>query len=373
MATYKTYPDDRGQRSFLRKFISLERPVTEAPITMMQKTGTLTFGLLPEEKRSYGSFSVSLIVNSIILAAAIIFTLSRVSVKMAPMQTASLVYVAPPKAVPPPPVFHLQPPPPPPPTPKVETQPVLPPAPVKVQAPKPAPVVHKAQVAPPKPQVVPHVEPKPHVGLFATAVAVTHHVEHEAVHLGSFGATHQAEQNHAQRVAVLGAFGQPATSQAHQQFARVRTASFGSNETNGQTGFHGHVNTAGFGGSTYAGHNNSASAHVAEPSFGGNMYGGHGNRVATSLTETTPIVILAKPLPEYTALARAHHVQGDVLLRVRFAADGRVEVIGVVQSLADGLDQQAIAAAKRIRFKPSTRGGQPVSVVDIIRISFQMT
>jgi TonB family protein len=87
---------------------------------------------------------------------------------------------------------------------------------------------------------------------------------------------------------------------------------------------------------------------------------------------TTPIVVLAKPLPTYTAEARQLKIQGDVTLQVRFAASGQVEVLQVVSGLGHGLDEQAKLAAERIRFKPATRGGQPVDQVSIIHVTFQM-
>lgn len=377
MATYKTYPGEHGGRSFFRRLLpTTPPPAKEQTVMTPESDGLLTFGLLPEGKRNYGSFSISIVINLAILLAAILFTLARVHEVMLPVQPTALVYVAPPKPIAPPPVMHMVAPPP---VPHVEPKPILPPAPVKVQAPKPAPVMHKAapkpQPAPaPKPRVIPHVEPKPKVGLFATATAMTHRIEHEAVHLGSFGSPEGAHQNQQQRtVAVVGAFGQPSANRNDPRFAHVRNVSFGSSESASQNSFHGRVNTSGFGSSAFAGHSNTGTAHVSQPSFGGGMFGGHGSQLAAAKLLTTPIVVLAKPLPQYTALARAHHIQGDVLLRVRFNADGRVEVLGVVQSLPEGLDQQAIAAAERIRFRPATRGGHPVSVVDIIRISFQMT
>ncbi len=87
---------------------------------------------------------------------------------------------------------------------------------------------------------------------------------------------------------------------------------------------------------------------------------------------TTPIVVLAKPQPQYTAEAREAHVEGDVTLEVRFTADGQVEVLRVVNGLGHGLDEQARLAATRIRFKPSTRDGKPVDQVSVIHITFQL-
>jgi TonB family protein len=86
----------------------------------------------------------------------------------------------------------------------------------------------------------------------------------------------------------------------------------------------------------------------------------------------TPLVVLAKPLPEYTAEARQLKIEGDVTLQVRFEASGQVEVLRVVSGLGHGLDEQAKLAAERIRFKPATKDGRPVDQVSIIHVTFQM-
>ena len=72
--------------------------------------------------------------------------------------------------------------------------------------------------------------------------------------------------------------------------------------------------------------------------------------------------ILAKPEPSYTVKARDDRTAGTVILRVVFAKTGRVENIRVVQGLPNGLTEQAIEAAKRIKFIPATKDGLPVSM-----------
>jgi TonB family protein len=83
-------------------------------------------------------------------------------------------------------------------------------------------------------------------------------------------------------------------------------------------------------------------------------------------------VVLAKPLPAYTAEARQLRIEGDVTLEVRFLATGQVQVLRVVAGLGHGLDEQARLAAERIRFKPATKDGQAVDQVSIIHVTFQM-
>lgn len=88
--------------------------------------------------------------------------------------------------------------------------------------------------------------------------------------------------------------------------------------------------------------------------------------------EIQPVDILDKPEPVYTAAARAHKIQGSVLLDVIFTASDTVQVLRVVRGLGYGLDQAAISAARRIRFRPERVNGKPESVHARLRIVFQL-
>ena len=80
--------------------------------------------------------------------------------------------------------------------------------------------------------------------------------------------------------------------------------------------------------------------------------------------------ILYKPRPLYTAQARANNVQGKVVLRVTFLASGKIGSISPVSELPDGLTEQAIVAAKQMRFEPATKNGQPVTVIKSVQFNF---
>ena len=67
------------------------------------------------------------------------------------------------------------------------------------------------------------------------------------------------------------------------------------------------------------------------------------------------------PAAEPTEEARAAKVKGDVRLRLVLAADGTVKHVFPVKSLGHGLTEAATEAARRIKFEPAERGGQPVS------------
>lgn len=73
-------------------------------------------------------------------------------------------------------------------------------------------------------------------------------------------------------------------------------------------------------------------------------------------------VIEDKPTPGYTREARKHLVHGIVVLRAILAADRSVTHIEVVTGLPFGLTERAIEAARRIKFKPGMKDGEPASI-----------
>ena len=100
---------------------------------------------------------------------------------------------------------------------------------------------------------------------------------------------------------------------------------------------------------------------------GGGRGGGRSGGAVTSTVQ-----ILSKPTPTYSAEARDLRTQGDVVLEVVFRADGFVDVVRVVSGLGHGLDEAAIAAAKRIRFKPARSDEQAVDFPARLRIEFRL-
>lgn len=85
---------------------------------------------------------------------------------------------------------------------------------------------------------------------------------------------------------------------------------------------------------------------------------------------TEGVKVLSKPRADYTNEARANSVQGKVVLRVTFKADGTIGTIGVISGLPDGLTERAIEAAKGIKFKPAMRDGVPYSVTKPVEYTF---
>jgi len=86
----------------------------------------------------------------------------------------------------------------------------------------------------------------------------------------------------------------------------------------------------------------------------------------------TEVEILWKPRPAYTEEARRLKIEGEVLVKVLFAASGEVKVLSVEKGLGHGLDEAALQAAANIRFKPAKRGGVAVDSTAVARITFQL-
>ncbi|MFN6963315.1 MAG: energy transducer TonB [Pyrinomonadaceae bacterium] len=85
---------------------------------------------------------------------------------------------------------------------------------------------------------------------------------------------------------------------------------------------------------------------------------------------TSPLVITYKARANYTDPARQNNVQGVVRLRVTFNANGTIGSISPVSTLPYGLTEQAIAAARQMKFEPKKVNGVPVSSTKVVEFSF---
>jgi TonB family protein len=106
------------------------------------------------------------------------------------------------------------------------------------------------------------------------------------------------------------------------------------------------------------------------PGSGGGTGGGvyqPGNGV------TTPVA-LDQVKPQYTSEAMRARIQGTVWVECVVQPTGVCSDIHVVRSLDPnfGLDREAVEAAKKWRFRPGTRLGQPVPVLVTIELSFAL-
>jgi TonB family protein len=149
------------------------------------------------------------------------------------------------------------------------------------------------------------------------------------------------------------------------------------NGSGGAKGIKGTVASADFGnGIATGGHGDGRSngKAVSTGGFGSEqvVHGGPKVVAADANAVTTPVEITYKPIPTYTAEARSLKIEGEVLLEMSFGANGSLQVNRVVRGLGHGLDEAAIAAAQKIRFKPALRNGQPIDSTAIVHVVFQM-
>jgi len=102
--------------------------------------------------------------------------------------------------------------------------------------------------------------------------------------------------------------------------------------------------------------------------------GGTGGGVYRPGNGVTLPRVLHEERPQYTSDAMRAKVQGTVLLECVVRVDGSVSDVQIVRSLDPtfGLDQQAMAAARRWRFAPGTRMGEPVPVLITIELTFTL-
>ena len=216
----------------------------------------------------------------------------------------------------------------------------------------------------------------------------------QLVHTGDFtptGSSQTPTVNAPIEKVQTGGFGDPnGLPGTGKQGAKLYAAALGSfdmpagpgqgNGSGGAKGIKGTVASADFG------------SGVATPGHGDGRSNGKGNGVATGgfgsqqvaqsqgpkITQpesgpaTTPVEITFKPNPVYTQEARDMKLEGEVLLEVSFSATGTLHVNKVVRGLGHGLDEAAIAAANKIRFKPALRYGTPVDSTAIVHVTFQL-
>jgi TonB family protein len=88
-------------------------------------------------------------------------------------------------------------------------------------------------------------------------------------------------------------------------------------------------------------------------------------------TDRKPRVIY-RVEPEYTEDAREKRIEGTVVLTFTVDAQGLPQNIQVTRPLYPSLGQSAIEAARKMRFEPAMKDGQPVSKTLSIEMHFQM-
>jgi TonB family protein len=259
--------------------------------------------------------------------------------------------------------------------------------PVKFEAPKlvvprdmPKPKVEQAKIEPPKIQPVNFDPPK--------IQPVSGAMPAKVIYTGSFGSSATPTVNAPIQKVQTGGFGDPNGLPGEgKQGAKLTAAKLGSfdmpegpgtgNGTGGAKGIKGTIASAGFGNG------------IAQPGQGDGRRNGQGVQAsgfsAQQVTTNTPrrnledvsavssqVEIVSKPRPLYTEEARKLQLEGEVLLEVMFGANGELRVNRVVRGLGHGLDEAAVSAANKIKFKPAQRNGASVDSTAIVHVTFQL-
>ena len=86
---------------------------------------------------------------------------------------------------------------------------------------------------------------------------------------------------------------------------------------------------------------------------------------------TSPSVVY-KIGPEYSEQARKAKYSGTVVLNVEISASGQATGVKVVKSLGMGLDENAVDAVTRWKFRPGMRDGNPVPVQAHVQVNFRL-
>jgi TonB family protein len=104
------------------------------------------------------------------------------------------------------------------------------------------------------------------------------------------------------------------------------------------------------------------------PGSGGG-FGGGAYKIGGGVSEPIPIY---KPEPEYSEEARKAKFQGVVLLEIVIDEQGRTRNARVAKPLGLGLDEKAIEAVMKWRFRPSLKDGSPVPVRAFVEVNFRL-
>ena len=105
------------------------------------------------------------------------------------------------------------------------------------------------------------------------------------------------------------------------------------------------------------------------PGEGGNIGGGY-RRIGGAVSAPIP---LFEPEAEFSDEARRAKYQGLCIVRIHVDAQGNPQNPRVVRTLGMGLDEKAIEAVMKYKFKPAKENGKPVPVWPVdIEVNFHL-
>jgi len=83
-------------------------------------------------------------------------------------------------------------------------------------------------------------------------------------------------------------------------------------------------------------------------------------------------VLVKEVKPQYTAEAKEARIQGTVTLECVVETDGSVGNVTVAKTLDEGLDREAVKAARQWRFEPGKKDGKAVRVQITLEMTFSL-
>ncbi len=104
------------------------------------------------------------------------------------------------------------------------------------------------------------------------------------------------------------------------------------------------------------------------PGSGGGI-GGGAYRIGGGVSAPA---VLSKVEPEYSEEARKAKFQGTVMLYIEVDENGKPKNLRVVRPLGLGLDEKAIEAVSKWRFRPGFKDGKPVTVAATVEVNFRL-
>jgi TonB family protein len=97
-----------------------------------------------------------------------------------------------------------------------------------------------------------------------------------------------------------------------------------------------------------------------------------GERLYFGKSSSRAPTVVSRADPEYSAEARAAKLNGSVMLSLIVGIDGKATEIKVTKGVGMGIDEKAIEAIQKWRFKPATRNCLPVEFRSQIEVNFRM-
>lgn len=338
-------------------------------------------GLLPEKKWNWRTFATSYgIVTALILLVIFFGIISPDTLLIAPIYRITELIprpaLRPERLAKPKPPLHAK---------------LLPPDPV-FQTPK---LVVPQEIRAPKPQQQEMEPPKVTIDNFAPAVLKpASGARPVLIHTGEFqGSSATPTVNAPIEKVQTGGFGDPnglKPSEHSKPNGKLIASTAGSfdmpvgpgegNGSGGAKGIKGTVASANFGSGVATGgqgdgrRSGRGSAGVQSSGFGTQEIAQNTPRVqrVDTTLPTSSVEITYKPNPVYTDEARNLKLEGEVLLEVNFTANGQLHVNRVVRGLGHGLDEAAVAATNKMRFKPALRNGQAIDSTAVVHVVFQL-